>query len=100
MVKVYFESTVDGINADGRYAELVAMFKDEETYDVCINVLEEKARLADMVLTESIEDEDIDSLFISVNDVVSEEKDCSWCKHNMAIARCKKCVNYNLYEKK
>lgn len=62
MVKVYFETTKDGIHADGKYAQLVAIFDEEETYDVCINVLEEKARMANMVLTESIESYDMDDI--------------------------------------
>lgn len=56
MVKVYFETTKDGSTSDGKYAELVAIFKDEETYDVCITVLDEMARNANMVMTESVED--------------------------------------------
>lgn len=56
MVKVYFETTKDGVNSDGKYSELVAIFKDEETYDVCITVLDEAARNANMVMTESVED--------------------------------------------
>ena len=56
MVKVYFETTKDGSTSDGRYAELVGIFRDEETYDVCITVLEELARNNGMMLTESVED--------------------------------------------
>ena len=56
MVKVYFETTKDGSTSDGCYAELVGIFRDEETYDVCITVLEELARNNGMMLTESVED--------------------------------------------
>ena len=34
MVKVYFELD------NGKYAELVAIFDDEETYDACLPALE------------------------------------------------------------
>ena len=62
MVKVYFETTQDGSTSDGKYAELVGIFKDEETYDVCITVLEELARNNGMILTESVEEYDIDDM--------------------------------------
>ena len=56
MVKVYFETTKDGIHADGKYAELVAIFDSEETYYKCSEVLEEFAKESDMIVTESVED--------------------------------------------
>jgi hypothetical protein len=49
MVKVYFET--------GSYAELVATFDSEETYDVCFNALEALARENGFgFVTESVED--------------------------------------------
>lgn len=62
MVKVYFETTKDGSTSDGCYAELVGIFRDEETYDVCITALEELARNNRMILTESVEEYDIDDM--------------------------------------
>jgi len=63
MVEVYFESTKDGVNSDGGYATLVAIFDDEETYAVCTAALEEHAKKHNMVVTESVKDEiDIDDL--------------------------------------
>jgi hypothetical protein len=59
MVKVYFETTKDGSTSDGRYAELIGIFRDEETYGVCITVLDELARNNGMILTESGEDNSI-----------------------------------------
>jgi hypothetical protein len=56
MIKVYFETTKDGSTSDGRYAELIGIFRDEETYDVCITVLDELARNNGMILTESVEE--------------------------------------------
>lgn len=49
MVKVYFESR--------NHAELVALFSDEEHYDVCIDALVKLAESKDMILTESVEEE-------------------------------------------
>jgi hypothetical protein len=56
MVKVYFETTKDGITSDGRYAELVGIFRNEETYDVCIKALGKLATENRMILTENVED--------------------------------------------
>ena len=62
MVKVYFESTKDGINPDGKWAELVAIFDNEETYSVCKEALELHAEGLNMVVTESVEEELINDL--------------------------------------
>ncbi len=55
MVKIYFETTKDGINADGRHAELVALFDNEDTYMTCLGSLEKEAKKANMIITESVE---------------------------------------------
>lgn len=52
MVKVYFETP------NGSYAEVVAIFDNEETYDLCFPVLEEEAKKNRMIVTESIIDTD------------------------------------------
>ena len=50
MVKVYFETT--------SYAELVAVFDSEETYEVCIEALERQAKENGFLyVTESIDEE-------------------------------------------
>ena len=52
MIKVYFE------NEGGKYAELVAMFDSEHTYDACTQVLYELCRKNNFsIVTESIIDE-------------------------------------------
>ena len=52
MVNVYFELE------NGKYAELVAIFNDEETYDVCLPALEKLAKKHNFdLVTESIIDE-------------------------------------------
>ena len=51
MVKVYFESKF--------HAELVAIFDTEELYDLCFPSLEKEAKKHRMIVTESIEDENI-----------------------------------------
>ena len=52
MVKVYFELN------NGKYAELVAIFDDEETYNVCLPALEKlcKKNNFDLVM-ESVDEE-------------------------------------------
>jgi hypothetical protein len=62
MVKAYFESTKDGITPDGKWAELVAIFDNENTYSICIEVLEKYAEQLNMVLTESVEEQSIDDI--------------------------------------
>jgi hypothetical protein len=57
MVKVYFENL--SANGTSNYAELVAIFKDEESYNYCINELHDKASDMNMIVTESV-DEEID----------------------------------------
>jgi len=47
-VKVYFESKV--------HAEIVAIFVDEDTYDVCLPALEKLAKEARMIVTASVEE--------------------------------------------
>lgn len=52
MVKVYFELE------NGKYAELVAIFDDEATYDVCLPALEKLAKKNNFdLVTESIDEE-------------------------------------------
>lgn len=52
MVKVYFELD------NGKYAELVAIFDDEETYDACLPALEKLAKKNNFdLVTESIDEE-------------------------------------------
>jgi len=51
MVKVYFEMD------NGSYSELVAIFDDEETYDVCLPSLEKLCKKHNFdLVTESIEE--------------------------------------------
>jgi hypothetical protein len=57
MVKVYFES--------GSHADLVAIFDNDETYNVCVEALEKLAEKNRMILTESVENDiTIDSILI------------------------------------
>ena len=52
MVKVYFELD------NGKYAELVAIFDDEETYDVCLPALEKLCKKNNFdLVTESVDEE-------------------------------------------
>ncbi len=52
MVKVYFELD------NGKYAELVAIFDNEETYDVCLPALEKLAKKHNFdMVTESVDEE-------------------------------------------
>ena len=54
MVKVYFELD------NGKYAELVAIFDDEETYDACLPALEKLCNKHNFdLVTESIEEKTI-----------------------------------------
>ena len=51
MVKVYFELD------NGKYAELVAVFDTEETYDVCLPALEKLAEKHNFdMVTESVDE--------------------------------------------
>lgn len=50
MVKVYFETN--------SYAELVAIFDNEETYAACFPALEELAKKHGYFITESVEQEE------------------------------------------
>jgi hypothetical protein len=50
MIRVYFESS--------SHAELVATFETEELYMECLPALEKEAERMDMILTESMLDED------------------------------------------
>lgn len=56
MVKVYFEQTGTW------YAELVAIFDSEETYNLCLPALEKEAKKSNMIITESIEEQLINEL--------------------------------------
>jgi hypothetical protein len=49
MIKVYFEAF--------GYAELVAVFRDEETYQACLPALEILAEKNRMYITESVEED-------------------------------------------
>lgn len=52
MVKVYFELD------NGKYAELVAIFDNEETYDACLPALEKLAEKHNFdMVTESVDEE-------------------------------------------
>lgn len=55
MVRVYFETP------NHSYADLVAIFDDEDLYMACLPVLEKQAKENRMIVTESI-DEEIESL--------------------------------------
>ncbi|MAN61380.1 MAG: hypothetical protein CMI60_05460 [Parvibaculum sp.] len=50
MIRVYFESS--------SHAELVATFETEELYMLCLPELEKEAERMDMIVTESMLDED------------------------------------------
>lgn len=54
MIKVYFESSNDGETSSGTYAEQVAEFYDENTYNACLPALEALAKEANMTITESV----------------------------------------------
>lgn len=51
MIKVYFESK--------NHAELVAIFDTETEYDVCFPALEKLAKQNRMIVTESVEKQDL-----------------------------------------
>ena len=51
MIKVYFESPI--------YAELVAIFDNEETYLKCLPSLESLAKERVMIITESIDEREL-----------------------------------------
>ncbi len=55
MVVVYFESGLD--------AEMVAIFYTEELYEQYIESLEQEAKRLVVILTESIEEEDLFNLY-------------------------------------
>jgi len=61
MVRVYFETTSPA------HAELVAIFDDEETYNVCLPALEELAKKHHWdIITEGVDEE------VSINDLKPE----------------------------
>lgn len=62
MIKVYFESSKDGLTSDGKWAELVAIFDTEEIYMICLPSLEEHAKENRMIVTESIEEQSINDI--------------------------------------
>ena len=62
MIKVYFESSKDGVTSDGRWAELVAIFDDENSYYICRQSLELHAESMEMIVTESIEEQSINDI--------------------------------------
>lgn len=53
MVKVYFETP------SGSYAEIVAIFNSEITYDFCIDALKKEAEQMGLIVTESIDNKEI-----------------------------------------
>lgn len=55
MVEVYFES--------GSHAELVAIFDNEKTYNICLPALEAEAEKSGMIVTESVQE------MTSINDL-------------------------------
>lgn len=57
MVKVYFESENRG------YAEIVATFADETTYQNCCEALEKEAAEHGMIVTESVDDDEPDKTY-------------------------------------
>lgn len=60
MVKVFFEMD------NGKYAELVAIFDDEETYDACLPALEKLCKKHHFdLITESVNEE------ISIREVLT-----------------------------
>jgi hypothetical protein len=62
MVKVYFESSKDGVTSDNKWAELMAIFNNEETYMICSSALESHAKENKMIVTESIEEQSINDI--------------------------------------
>lgn len=57
MVNVYFELN------HGKYAELVAIFDNEETYDVCLPALEKLAKERNFdIVTESVVETELKDL--------------------------------------
>ena len=52
-VVVYFE------NVNPAYAEVVAKFANEELYIACLSALEKKAKKVNMVVTESIHEDEL-----------------------------------------
>ena len=54
MVKVYFTSKW--------HSELVAIFDTEENYMICVSALEKEAKKNRMIITESIEDENLQEI--------------------------------------
>jgi hypothetical protein len=61
MIRVYFENSDGGASS---YAELVAIFQDEELYSVCLEALEKEAiKRGFDIVTEGIDEElDINEL--------------------------------------
>lgn len=57
MVKVYFEQN--------GYAELVAVFNNEETYIACLPALEARAKEQGMIVTESVEENELDIMEVN-----------------------------------
>lgn len=65
MIKVFFE--------DGRTAELVAIFADDEMYQAALPALEMEAQTTGLFVTESVQDDiDIDQLTFNENDEVTK----------------------------
>lgn len=56
MVNVYF------VTADGNHCNLVAVFDCEDTYMLCLPVLELQASIQDMFVSESIQTKSINEL--------------------------------------
>lgn len=62
MIKIYFESSKDGLTSDGKWAELVAIFDNEETYMICLSALEAHAKENRMIVTDSIVEQSINDI--------------------------------------
>lgn len=56
MIKVYFESN--------GYADLVAVFSDEDIYQRCLPSLEKLAKSYNMILTESLDDRELVNMVV------------------------------------
>lgn len=57
MVKVYFESN--------GYADLVAVFSDENVYQICLPSLEKLAKSYNMIVTESLDDRELVNMVVN-----------------------------------
>jgi len=73
MVKVYFQ------DKKGISSELIAILNNENIYNKCINALKEKAQELNMVLTESIIDDEIEKnekILNTIANIISYDDRC------------------------